>query len=233
MARPRHCPSSCRPATSTALGNRGSLLYDFTFFLLGLHLAPQIRCFLFRVTVPVAALLVACYLAAFGAMRLTGTESLPGVWLFVSMAGVTMGLAAAPTVSRIPAIGRGSTWLGERTLPIYVIHMPLVAIADDVLHERLSGARVSVRQTAAVALPVEGLRFHDLRRTNLTALVLDGADPKTVQARAGHSDPRLTLAVYAQATTEGDRRAADLLGQRFLPNMRAVTTRSGSEPGNR
>ncbi|HTW09596.1 MAG TPA: hypothetical protein VME46_18975 [Acidimicrobiales bacterium] len=35
---------------------------------------------------------------------------------------------------------------------------------------------------------------------------------KTAQARLGHSDPRLTLGIYAQATTEGDRAAADLLG---------------------
>jgi integrase len=86
---------------------------------------------------------------------------------------------------------------------------------------------------ACRAAGLEGLRFHDLRRTNLTALVLDGADPKTVQARAGHSDPRLTLAVYAQATTEGDRRAADRLGERFLPKTHAVKTRSHSEAGTR
>jgi hypothetical protein len=36
---------------------------------------------------------------------------------------------------------------------------------------------------------------------------------KTAQARLGHSDPRLTLGIYAQATTEGDRTAADLLGE--------------------
>ena len=30
----------------------------------------------------------------------------------------------------------------------------------------------------------------------------------------GHSDPRLTLEVYAQATAEGDRRAADRLTAR-------------------
>jgi hypothetical protein len=39
---------------------------------------------------------------------------------------------------------------------------------------------------------------------------------KTAQARLGHSDPRLTLAIYAQATTEGDRSAADRLGARLM-----------------
>jgi integrase len=63
---------------------------------------------------------------------------------------------------------------------------------------------------------LEGLTFHDLRRANATALVLDGIDLKTAQTRLGHSDPRLTPAVYAQATSEADRAAADALGRRFL-----------------
>jgi integrase len=63
---------------------------------------------------------------------------------------------------------------------------------------------------------LERLTFHDLRRANATALVLDGVDLKTAQTRLAHSDPRLTLAVYAQATSEADRAAAHALGRRFL-----------------
>ena len=63
---------------------------------------------------------------------------------------------------------------------------------------------------------LKGLTFHDLRRVNATGLVLAGADLKTAQARLGHSDVRLTLEVYTQATTEADRAAADALGERFL-----------------
>ncbi len=47
-------------------------------------------------------------------------------------------------------------------------------------------------------------------------MVLDGVDVKTAQTRLGHSDPRLTLAIYAQATEEGDRSAASKLGARFM-----------------
>jgi integrase len=60
------------------------------------------------------------------------------------------------------------------------------------------------------------LGFHDLRRTNATAMVLDGVDVKTAQTHLGHSDPRLTLAIYAQATREGDRLATDKLGTRLM-----------------
>jgi hypothetical protein len=46
--------------------------------------------------------------------------------------------------------------------------------------------------------------------------VPEGVDVKTAQARLGHTDPRLTLAVYAQATAEADLDVADRLGERFL-----------------
>jgi integrase len=64
-----------------------------------------------------------------------------------------------------------------------------------------------------------GLTFHDLRRANATALVLAGVDLKTAQVRLGHSDPRLTLGVYAQATTDADEAAAVALGERFSRRM--------------
>ena len=47
-------------------------------------------------------------------------------------------------------------------------------------------------------------------------MVLDGVDLKTAQTRLGHSDPRLTIAIYAQATTAADAAAATALGTRFM-----------------
>lgn len=63
-----------------------------------------------------------------------------------------------------------------------------------------------------------GVGFHDLRRTAATALVAEGVDIKTAQTRLGHSDPRLTLSLYAQATAAGDRAATNKLGERFFGN---------------
>jgi integrase len=79
-----------------------------------------------------------------------------------------------------------------------------------------SNWRRRIWEPAVKAAGLEGLNFHDLRRTNATAMVAEGVDVKTAQARLGHSDPRLTLAIYAQATTEGDRRAAEKLGTRLM-----------------
>ena len=70
---------------------------------------------------------------------------------------------------------------------------------------------------ATVAADLPGLRFHDLRKANATGLVAEGVDLKVAQARLGHTDPRLTLAVYAQATSDADRAAADRMGDRFMP----------------
>jgi integrase len=75
--------------------------------------------------------------------------------------------------------------------------------------------RVWLPATRAAGLP--GIGFHDLRRANATALLLEGVDVKTAQVGLGHSDPRLTVAVYAQATSEGDQKAAAKLGARFFP----------------
>jgi integrase len=60
-----------------------------------------------------------------------------------------------------------------------------------------------------------GFTFHDLRRANATALMRARVDLKTAQTRLGHSDPRLTIGVYAQATSDADRAAAAALGDTF------------------
>jgi len=77
---------------------------------------------------------------------------------------------------------------------------------------------------ACDAAGLAGVTFHDLRRANATGLLAEGVDIRTAQARLGHSDPRMTLVIYAQATSEADRRAADALGARFLgqPASRAM-----------
>lgn len=46
-------------------------------------------------------------------------------------------------------------------------------------------------ESAVEAAGMAGLNLHDLRRTNATAMVAEGVDVKTAQARLGHSDPRL------------------------------------------
>lgn len=96
-----------------------------------------------------------------------------------------------------------------------------------------SNWRRRVWEPAVRAAGLDGLNFHDLRRTNATAMVAEGVDVKTAQVRLGHSDPRLTLAIYVQATTEGDRSAADKLGARLMGSVTggAASGPSAHDPG--
>ncbi len=95
-----------------------------------------------------------------------------------------------------------------------------------------SNWRRRIWEPAVKAAGLDGLNFHDLRRTNATVMVAEGVDVKTAQARLGHSDPRLTLAIYAQATTEGDRSAANKLGARLMGSTGAASSVSPSHETN-
>ena len=69
--------------------------------------------------------------------------------------------------------------------------------------------------SACRAAALEGLRLHDLRSVAASAMVAAGVDVETAQHRVGRANVTMTLQVYARATEEADRRAADLVGDRF------------------
>ncbi len=74
---------------------------------------------------------------------------------------------------------------------------------------------------------VTGLGFHDLRRTAATVLIASGVDVRTAQNRLGHSDPRLTIGLYAQVSSEADERAANSIGDHFA-NLTPLATRGAT-----
>lgn len=55
---------------------------------------------------------------------------------------------------------------------------------------------------------LDGVTFHDLRRTHATMLVAEGHDVKVVQERMGHRSISTTLTFYAIATEQGKVKAA-------------------------
>ncbi len=81
---------------------------------------------------------------------------------------------------------------------------------------RYSNWRRRVWLPAVKAAGCVGAGFHDLRRLNATSLVVGGVDVKTAQVRLGHSDPRMTLAIYVSAPASADRAAAEVLGTTFF-----------------
>ncbi len=80
-----------------------------------------------------------------------------------------------------------------------------------------SNWRIRVWLPARTAADLPDLNFHDLKHTAGTALLDEGINIKTAQARLGHANPQTTLALYAQATVQGDREASNRLGERFRP----------------
>lgn len=55
------------------------------------------------------------------------------------------------------------------------------------------------------------LRFHELRHTQATQLLENGASIKTVQARLGHASASTTLDFYVHPSSEKDKEAAEII----------------------
>ncbi len=64
---------------------------------------------------------------------------------------------------------------------------------------------------------LKDLRFHDLRRTAASYLIMSGADPKSVQEILGHKDMRMTMDVYTRVSKAHVREA---IGRLRLPESK-------------
>ena len=72
----------------------------------------------------------------------------------------------------------------------------------------------------------EGITFHDLRHIHASILLAKHVDLASVSARMGHSDPEVTLRVYADALPPNDQAAAttmDALLTTAVPNFVPLT----------
>lgn len=119
--------------------------------------------------------------------------------------------------------GEPKTAAGHRTLalPVELVdeiqaHVKLLGIGGDELlfadsfggPLRRGNFRRRVFTPATEAIGLQGLTFHGLRHSAATLWVANGMDPRTVQHRLGHADPRLVLRLYAHALSDADQRAA-------------------------
>ena len=57
------------------------------------------------------------------------------------------------------------------------------------------------------------VRLHDLRHLHATTLLLSGVPVHVVAARLGHTDPAITLRVYAHVIHGAEAAAADIFAQ--------------------
>jgi integrase len=100
-------------------------------------------------------------------------------------------------------------------------------------------ARVLKPAATRVGLAVgvrAGLDFHGLRHIATSLMVASGEHPRVMQGRLGHSNPVLTIGLYAHVPDDVDRAAADRLGRllddgRLSDEERArIRARGGHDP---
>ena len=85
---------------------------------------------------------------------------------------------------------------------------------------------------ATTALGLDGLRFHDLRHTAVALAISQGAHPKALQERMGHSSVTVTLDRYGHLYDGLDGQIADGLDD-LLRSSRGLLAASGtSRPGS-
>ena len=68
---------------------------------------------------------------------------------------------------------------------------------------------------------VPRIRFHDLRHTHATLLMVDGVNPKIVAERLGHTGVAITLDLYSHATTAMQQDAVDGLQRRLFSDSKS------------
>jgi threonine dehydratase len=131
------------------VSNRGQVYQNLLFFLAGLRLRPTIQTYASTASVRRLVAAGAAYAAALLAMASAGAQRWPGVWPAVSVLAVAFGIAAAVMIARhLTRAARALSGLGTRTLPVYVMHLPLLAVVDRVLRGPLD---VLEPRTALVA----------------------------------------------------------------------------------
>jgi len=64
---------------------------------------------------------------------------------------------------------------------------------------------------------LQRLRFHDLRHSHATQLLVEGVHPKVVQERLGHSSIAITLDLYSHVIGTLQEDAASRLDLAFAP----------------
>jgi integrase len=74
--------------------------------------------------------------------------------------------------------------------------------------------------TAREKAGVPDVRFHDLRHTSATLMIMGGVDLVTVSQILGHSDIKMTMR-YAHPTPENKRKAVSVLTSAFEPKQEA------------
>jgi uncharacterized membrane protein YcfT len=124
------------------LGNLWQVVQNLFFFLAGLRLREAVLRFAASNGVLRALVLAVGFAGATAVVGVLGMRQWPGIWPVLAIVAVTCGVALCALVDRhAAAVARPLRWIGQRTLPIYVLHMIPLALIDAAL--RASGWRAT------------------------------------------------------------------------------------------
>ncbi|MFG2049277.1 acyltransferase family protein [Micromonospora sp. NPDC048935] len=152
-------PAAALSATAAAglldtPGNRAGLYQNLVFFLAGLYLRPQIERWTATASRGRLVVTSGAYVLALAAMAVAGAQQWFGVWTLVSVVAVIFGITAAARLARGSALSEPLARLGRITLPIYVIHMPVLALLHRLLLVPVSGLDRSAQGLIVLGYPI-------------------------------------------------------------------------------
>ena len=134
-------------------GDRGGVYQNLVFFLGALYA----KTFVERLAATAGWLrLVAVGVPYLGVLALIDhfdAKTWFGVWPTTCVVAVFLGVTLAGLAARWTRLTDGLAGIGRRTLPIYVLHMPLLALLHALLIHQLSRAGATVQLAVAVVEP--------------------------------------------------------------------------------
>ncbi|WP_168440975.1 acyltransferase family protein [Microbacterium sp. K27] len=135
------------------LGNLWQLVQNLFFFLMGLRLRAVVERFAKSVRVWSTVALAAVYVAALAVVAGLAIRLLPGVWPALALIAVAFGVSLSVLLDRhVDVVARPLRWIGQRTLPTYVLHMMPLALIDAVLRSTRGRTTDVVEAVAPILL---------------------------------------------------------------------------------
>jgi uncharacterized membrane protein YcfT len=134
-------------------GNRGQMYQNLLFFVAGLRLKPLVEKLAKEATLRMLVLGAVGYLGVMAVIQVLGAKQWFGVWPVASGVAVLIGVAAAAQLQRWRWLAVRLESLGQNTLPIYVMHMPLLALFHLAFLHAFSGLGPGPQLVLAVILP--------------------------------------------------------------------------------
>jgi uncharacterized membrane protein YcfT len=135
-------------------GNNGTLYQNLFFFLAGLYFGPVVQETARASTWWQVAGAGAAFVVCLGVLVRFDAAQTPLVWPLTSIVATIFAVLLMSRVSRWRATNGLLTGLGRRTLPIYVLHMPLLAYAHWLLSTVVPGLPAPLRLALVVVEPL-------------------------------------------------------------------------------